>query len=324
VYRYVEVHAGTTHPTDNPLARQFMQAMYDEGLQIFHKEPNVQYSGGDGLCVEYAFTRTTAQALAQPAPTAAPVCRWVLFRKAFNMCVHPSPDAVSDTIARSGHWGDCASLPGLWKSAVHAPIGKTTFLDVGANIGACSMEMLLHTDANVIAIEPNPDNFFRLSATVDALPPSLKSRITIHNFAVGSSEGTAVMFAAHGNQGNSVLGKQIGDFPGQKFGDATDISVKVLDNALQDNISSVKVIKIDVQGNECTALPGMVEILRAAEVVKFEVANNWLTNQGCSDVELLNIFRQNAFEVFDHDGTILRSPKKQEVYDLVARKVQNA
>jgi hypothetical protein len=60
------------------------------------------------------------------------------------------------------------------------------------------MDMLLHTNANIIAVEPNPDNLFRLLATVDALPPYLKSRITIFNFAVGSSDGTAKLFAARG------------------------------------------------------------------------------------------------------------------------------
>jgi hypothetical protein len=55
----VEVHAGTTAPRENPIARQFMQTLYDHNFLIFHKEPNVQYSSGDGLCVEYAFKRVS-------------------------------------------------------------------------------------------------------------------------------------------------------------------------------------------------------------------------------------------------------------------------
>jgi len=53
-----------------------------------------------------------------------------------------------------------------------------------------------------------------------------------------------------------VLGKQIGDSPDQEFGDPIEITVKVLDNALRHNISSVKVIKIDIEGYECIALVG--------------------------------------------------------------------
>jgi len=51
----VEVHGGTTHPSDNPLARQFMKYLAERDYLIFHKEPNVQYSEGDGLCLEYSF-----------------------------------------------------------------------------------------------------------------------------------------------------------------------------------------------------------------------------------------------------------------------------
>jgi len=54
----VEVHAGTTVPTDkNPMSRQFMQSLYDHNFLIFHKEPNIMHSSGDQLCVEYAFIR---------------------------------------------------------------------------------------------------------------------------------------------------------------------------------------------------------------------------------------------------------------------------
>ena len=55
----VEVHAGTTAPRENPIARQFMQTLYDHNFLIFHKEPNVQYTSGDGLCVEYAFKQVS-------------------------------------------------------------------------------------------------------------------------------------------------------------------------------------------------------------------------------------------------------------------------
>ena len=53
-----EVHAGTELPSDNPVARQFMAFMFERNMLIFHKEPNVKYSGGNSLCVEYGFVRT--------------------------------------------------------------------------------------------------------------------------------------------------------------------------------------------------------------------------------------------------------------------------
>ena len=59
----VEVHAGTTEPALNPVAKQFMQSLFDHNFLIFHKEPNVQYTSGDGLCLEYAFKRVSNTAM---------------------------------------------------------------------------------------------------------------------------------------------------------------------------------------------------------------------------------------------------------------------
>lgn len=56
----VEVHSGTSEPKDNPIARQFMQKLYDHNFLIFHKEPNVQYFRKGELCVEYGFKHVTS------------------------------------------------------------------------------------------------------------------------------------------------------------------------------------------------------------------------------------------------------------------------
>ena len=52
----IEVHAGTTRPAENPVAKQFMQTMFNNDMMIFHKEPN-ELTAGDRFCVEYSFTR---------------------------------------------------------------------------------------------------------------------------------------------------------------------------------------------------------------------------------------------------------------------------
>lgn len=53
----VEVHAGTTQPSPDPVAKTFMQFMWDNSMLIYHKEPNIMYSQGENLCVEFAFIR---------------------------------------------------------------------------------------------------------------------------------------------------------------------------------------------------------------------------------------------------------------------------
>jgi len=53
----VELHTGTQQPANNPPAKAFMSFMLSHDMLIYHKEPNVKYSGFDGLCVEFAFFR---------------------------------------------------------------------------------------------------------------------------------------------------------------------------------------------------------------------------------------------------------------------------
>lgn len=53
----VELHAGTQEPHTNPFARQFMLEMYKNKMLIFHKEPNIRWSQGNKLCVEYSLKR---------------------------------------------------------------------------------------------------------------------------------------------------------------------------------------------------------------------------------------------------------------------------
>jgi len=53
----VETHHGTANPSPNSRAKQFFTHLHESGYRIFHKEPNVHYSGGSGLCVEFGFRR---------------------------------------------------------------------------------------------------------------------------------------------------------------------------------------------------------------------------------------------------------------------------
>ena len=46
--------------------------------------------------------------------------------------------------------------------------------------------MLVETDANVLAFEPNPANLFALTSTLLRLGPAYSNRVTLFPAAVGS------------------------------------------------------------------------------------------------------------------------------------------
>ena len=70
-----------------------------------------------------------------------------------EMCVRSGKDLLSSVIMKRGHVTDYRQLIVLWKNhhATASRTGRTIFLELGANIGACTMALLIATDASVIA-----------------------------------------------------------------------------------------------------------------------------------------------------------------------------
>jgi hypothetical protein len=64
-------------------------------------------------------------------------------------------DVVSEGIRRFSRWRDCSRLVRIWQAvAADAGTARGVALDIGANVGACTVELLLRTTAHVVAIEP--------------------------------------------------------------------------------------------------------------------------------------------------------------------------
>jgi len=85
------------------------------------------------------------------------VCSWKLIQPPnilipYNMCLRSHGDVLSDEIRRVGYWPDCTILPKLWGPRTpHHP--KQLFVDIGANLGSCSLVMSAH-GAHVLSFEP--------------------------------------------------------------------------------------------------------------------------------------------------------------------------
>ena len=110
-------------------------------------------------------------------------CDWTTFRSSVSriklpMCVHPGKDIVSGTIRRKKRWEDCDNLSTLWKERQYN--SKTTtaiHIEIGANIGACVMELLTETTATIVAFEPHPKNQFCLTSTLMGLEEHYRNRV---------------------------------------------------------------------------------------------------------------------------------------------------
>lgn len=246
--------------------------------------------------------------------------------KSAQMCVHSFRDIVSGNIRRKKNWGDCNVLPKLWNDAGNNTDSATSpiYLEIGANIGSCVMEMLLATDAPIIAFEPHPMNLYNLKKTVSRLDKSYQDRLTLFPVGLGDAEATSTIYSANNNMGNSVIGTIIKDGASQQFDEKLQFTIHVerLDSLLSSENLDVKLMKIDAQGFECRVLDGMGEdILRKVDQIKFEYAGRWLQGQNCTDY--LPRLRNHGFGIYrgkgggKMDGEFFR---KDSVIDLYAAK----
>ena len=135
-----------------------------------------------------------------------------------------------------------------------APLPEdTTFVDCGAYDGD-TIRMFLHRQRDfreIVAFEPDPENYRRLQACVDALPPAIGRRITTHCKGVGERQ-ERVAFSATGNMGAA-------------FDNSGDCMVETV--ALRDVIPAERrsiFIKFDVEGAEQAALAGAESLIREA------------------------------------------------------------
>eukprot|EP00977_Amphora_coffeiformis_P002464 scaffold464_cov181-Amphora_coffeaeformis.AAC.2 len=230
-------------------------------------------------------------------------CKWIDFvstsGKAAKFCGHSDPDGVTTTIEKRQRFHHCNVLPTMWKQAPKK--SNSIYLEIGANIGACVMEMLLSTDARIIAFEPHPKNLFVLQQSIAALDQSYQDRVVLVPVALGPESTTNTIYAAEGNMGNSVVGKIIKDNNRQKFSTDNQFTIHVerLDSILSEQ-ADVAFVKLDAQGYECNILEGISNNLaQQIHKVKFEVAPKWLKAQGCSD--LMSRFRNKGYTLFSEN-----------------------
>ena len=270
--------------------------------------------------------------------------RWANFTSTTNvtrpMAIHPHFDYISRAINRGHHWVDCDVLPGLWNeyyddtkeddTQQHDPSNHPekhkVYVEIGANIGSCVMEMLLSTNAFIVAFEPHPKNRVCLLQTISKLEPKYQERIIIVPIALGDKQESSTIYSASNNMGNSVVGQVIKDYDAQKFEEKSQFTIQIerLDSIFHPNIKNtidIPLLKLDAQGYECRILEGMSHnpsIAKTIQQVKFEYAQKWIQGQNCSD--LFPRLRDFGFDIY-RGTTIVKDDEsiKAQLVDLIAR-----
>lgn len=146
-----------------------------------------------------------------------------------------------------------------------------TILDVGANVGlytaACARAV--GDRGRVIALEPSPVTFQRLTATCSALG---LSNVTLVEAAAGQISGTADLVSGRGSR---EVHQHLADVREYAAADRFPIQVRRIDDLCGAEVDRVTLLKIDVEGHEVSALAGAEQILscrRASLIVEFYAA----------------------------------------------------
>ncbi len=120
-----------------------------------------------------------------------------------------------------------------------------TFLDIGANIGAYALFVaaLAGPRARILAVEPQPDVFDRLTYNIAQNPFGTVKAVAC---AVADKAGELTLFVDPRNRGESSL-KIVGTNEGARI---RVPAVTLLDLARSEGITRIDAIKLDVEGAE--------------------------------------------------------------------------
>ncbi|CAE8617826.1 unnamed protein product [Polarella glacialis] len=212
-------------------------------------------------------------------------------------------DAISDHIRSEGVWFDCPVLGEIWDKLPCPPSSPQctkNFMDIGANIGACSLQMMARNDvAHTFAFEPNYANLFYLTRSI--LGNNMSQRVSLFPQALGDAPGQHRIYERPGNMGSTAL-------DASNYGNGTasgEVAMVTLDSLMvAAGMPYVHLAKMDVEGYEMKVLAGASNVLSSGMVHawKVELSPAFLELHNSSALHLLNAFITNRYDLYHVAG----------------------
>jgi len=183
------------------------------------------------------------------------------------------------------------TILGCWETAAK---GAKVVLDVGANAGIYGLAALaVQPDAIVHAFEPTPEIAARLRETAKL---NGLDHLHVHETAVFRENGRAILKRFRGelgtNEGMNFLSQDIGDSGGER------IQTVCLDQFCQDyRIDHVDLLKLDIQGQEHSALEGAKDLISTGRLGIIFMELNWAKSAGtkCAATESIRLLEKAGY-----------------------------
>ena len=181
------------------------------------------------------------------------------------------------------------------------------FIDVGGNIGFMSLaaSKFVGNKGHVYSFEPEPETFAILKNNIEI--NELKN-ISASNLALGSAKEKATIYSdVDKNKGEASLIKNQSNNAQKE----SEISIETLDNfATTNDISNIRMIKIDVQGWELEVLKGANNIFTKpnAPIICIEYSK-WHKVQNGELLDIYNYITSNDYMIFKLEKGKVRPSK---------------
>jgi len=138
---------------------------------------------------------------------------------------------------------------------------KSTFIDVGANIGAYTLIASEVADTTVVSFEPHPATFSMLE---DNVRLNGRSNVICLNLALSSQDGELRFTDNPGSPVNRVIQS------GNTFGAELRVPSRRLDAVCRELKVVPDFVKIDVEGHEAAVLDGFAALAGTTKIIFIE------------------------------------------------------
>ena len=151
------------------------------------------------------------------------------------------------------------------------------FVDIGANIGMFSLFISKkRPDITCYAFEPEPLNFTNLSQSKKA---NNLTNLNIFQLAIGKEECTLNLYKSNKNDGGHSLTRD-NEHTHSSLQSSTPVQVMPLTKTLPQSLSSLDVIKVDVEGGEIEVIEGALDTIKKYRpMLVMETSNQHIANQ---------------------------------------------
>mmetsp|Transcript_47895 Transcript_47895/g.113823 ORF Transcript_47895/g.113823 Transcript_47895/m.113823 type:complete len:466 (-) Transcript_47895:161-1558(-) len=230
------------------------------------------------------------------------VCRMreAAFSPSIAFCIRTYPELVSDAIQKHGLWGECKVMARIleaeYVNSMYSKVDRKEFdstdgglfVDIGANVGACSAYMAAKLKNKVVAFEPLPANLYYLTNTF-LKNKGIKDMLRLYPVGLGAQESTQDIFVDPQNAGHAVVGVPSHTKSHAEPAKAGQVKVYRLDDILRPPYPVVKLMKIDVEGSEAAVLFGAKQLLTSGAVLSMMIeVGPFLKSHGSSRLTLMN------------------------------------